>query len=211
MALYGRFVLREQPVEFVSFDEIWQSLRTSGVEEAIHSPFELRLSLAEGTQSSSIELAATDHPTPERLPAGIFQFDRKHLAALVEGIIHKLHLTQVSVIPVGHWRQLFEAVADGMVTIEKWRAIDSAATVELNTRDALTFLPADFHILRELIYCVLTEGRESVHGIALATTGSPLLIEVLPVGEIVVYTGRTDLQRVVSDLVAHAHALAKQS
>ncbi len=198
-------------MEFVSFVEIWQALRTSGVEEAMHSNAELRLSICEGPQSSSLELAAVDHPTPETLPADLLRFDRKHLAALVEGIIHKLHLTKVSVIPVGHWRQLFEAVADGMVAIEKWRAIDSAATVELNTRDALTFLPADFHILRELIYCVLTSGTERVHGIALATTGSPLLIEVLPVGEVVVYTGHTDLQRVVGDFVAHAHELAKQS
>ncbi|MSR69288.1 MAG: hypothetical protein EXS17_02955 [Phycisphaerales bacterium] len=197
-------------MEFVSFAEIWPSLRTSGVEEVKRSDQELRLSLAESSQSSSIELAAIDHPTAPALPADLIQFDRKRLAELVEGIVHKLHLTEVSVIPIGHWRQLFEAVAQGMGSIEKWRAIDSAAIVELNTRDALTFAPADFQILRQLVYCVLTAGSETVHGIALVTTGSALLIEVLPVGEVVVYTGRTDLQRVVADFVAHAHALANQ-
>lgn len=197
-------------MEFVSFEETWHALRFLGVQEVVYSTSELRLSITEGAQSSSIELAAIDHPTHTTLPADLLQFDRRNLAELVEGLIHKLHLTQVSVIPVGHWRQLFEVVADGMASIEKWRAIDSEAIVELNTRDALTFQPADFHILREFVYCVLTSGGESVHGITLTTTGHPLLIEVLPVGEVVIYTGRTDLHRVVRDFASHAHALANQ-
>ncbi|MSR29030.1 MAG: hypothetical protein EXS03_05570 [Phycisphaerales bacterium] len=179
-------------------------LRPVGVEESSRTPSELRLSLVEGPQSSCIEIAAIDHKAAARLPADMPRIDRATLPTVVEAIVHKLHLTAALVVPVGHWRQLFDAVAEGMAANEKWRATDSEATIELNTRDALQFLPADFHILRDLVRCVLTCGTDPAHGIAIATSGQAILVEVMPAGEVVVYTGRTDLATVVRELVIHA-------
>ncbi len=197
-------------MEFVSFEDAWRSLRPSGVEVVRDTPTELRLSLSESPQSSCIDIASTDHARARELPADVVQLDREKVASALEAIIHKLHLTEVYVIPVGHWRQLFEAVAPGMATNEKWRAIDSAAIVELNTRDALSFLPANFHILRDLVHVVLTAGTAAHHGISVAAVGSPLLFEVMPAGEISVFTGRTDLSRSVRDVLSHLHRTAKQ-
>ena len=145
----------------------------------------------------------------KKLPSDVIQLDRKNLADMVEAIIHKLRLTQVYVIPVGHWRQLFEAVAEGMATNEQWRAIDSAAIVELNTRDALLFVPANFHILRDLVRVVLTAGSKPIHGISIAAVGSPLLIEVMPAGEVSVFVGRSDLAHVVREVLNHPPGPAK--
>ncbi|MCX5664607.1 MAG: hypothetical protein NTY97_07915, partial [Planctomycetota bacterium] len=180
-----------------------------GAEVATQSESELRLSLTEGPQSSCIDIASSDHVMAKKLPAEVIQLDRKKLADMVEAIIHKLRLTQVYVIPVGHWRQLFEAVAEGMATNEQWRTIDSAATVELNTRDALLFVPENFHILRDLVRVVLTAGSEPIHGISIATVGSPLLIEVMPAGEVSVFVGRSDLAHVVREVLNHPPGHAK--
>jgi hypothetical protein len=193
-------------VEFVQFDEAWRVLRPIGVEEASRTASELRLSLAESPNSSCFDIAAADHPMVARLPSDMPRFARGTLPTIVEAIVHKLHLTAAYVIPVGHWRQLFDGVAQGMASIEQWRATDSEATVELNTRDALQFQPGEFHILRELVRCVLAAEHSAVHGIAVATAGSPILIEVMPAGEVTIYTGRADLAALVRDLVAHASA-----
>ncbi|MSQ90717.1 MAG: hypothetical protein EXS01_04890 [Phycisphaerales bacterium] len=166
------------------------------------SPNELRLSLAEGNQSSCLDIASSDHPMAKQLPPEVARLARSQLADLIEAIAHKLRLTQVYVIPIGHWRQLFEAVAEGMATNEGWRAIDSAATVALNTRDALLFLPANHHIMRDLVRTVLTAGSSTEHGISIATPGSPLLIEVIPTGEVSIYTGRTDLAHLVAEILS---------
>jgi hypothetical protein len=196
-------------VEFVSYQDAWRLLRPFGAEVATQSESELRLSLTEGPQSSCIDIASSDHAMAKKLPSDVIQLDRKNLADMVEAIIHKLRLTQVYVIPVGHWRQLFEAVAEGMATNEQWLAIDSAATVELNTRDALLFVPANFHILRDLVRVVLTAGSEPIHGISIATVGSPLLIEVMPAGEVSVFVGRSDLAHVVREVLNHPPGNAK--
>ncbi len=193
-------------MEFVQFDEAWRVLRPVGVEVVSHTANELRLSLTENPQSSCFDIASSDHPAQARLPNDMPRIARGTLPTIVEAIVHKLHLTTAYVIPVGHWRQLFDGVAQGMASNEKWRATDSEATVELNTRDALKFQPAEFHILRDLVKCVLAADDSATHGIAIATTGSPILIEVMPAGEIAIYTGRSDLAALVRDLVAHASA-----
>jgi len=193
-------------VEFVSFEEAWRLLKPIGVEVASQSEQELRLSISEGEHSGCIDIAASDHAHVAKLPVDMPRLPRAVLATSIEAIIHKLHLTQANVIPVGRWRELFEAVAEPMAVNEKWRAIDSAATVELNTRDALVFLPADFHILRDLALAVLTAGSASSHGIAICSGGSPVIIEVMPAGEVTIFYGKSELRRVVSDVLAHVQS-----
>lgn len=193
-------------MEFVSFEEAWRLLKPIGVEVASRTAEELRISISEGDHSGCMDIAASDHAHAAKLPSDIPRLSRAVLATSIEAIIHKLHLTQANVIPVGHWRELFEAVAEPMAANEKWRAIDSAATVELNTRDALVFLPADFHILRDLALAVLTAGSAPRHGIAICSAGSPMVIEVMPAGEVTIYYGKSELRRVVSDVLAHVQS-----
>ena len=44
------------------------------------------------------------------LPAGIRRVPRAEIAPIVEGIVHKLRLPEVVAIPVGRWRDVFDAV-----------------------------------------------------------------------------------------------------
>ncbi len=198
-------------MEFVSFEDAWRLLRPLGIEVVSQSENELRLSISESPQSSCIDVASTDHAQAKSFPSEVVQLDRKQIGDTIEAIVHKLRLTQVYVIPIGHWRQLFEAVAAGMATNEQWRAIDSAAIVELNTRDPLLFVPANFHILRDLVRVILTAGTAPVHGISITTVKTPLLIEIVPAGEISVFTARTELAHVVREVLLHPHGSAKPS
>lgn len=198
-------------VEFVAFEEAWRLLKPIGVEVSSRTAEELRLSISEGDHSGCIDIAASDHAHVAKLPADMLRLTRAGLATSIEAIIHKLHLTQAHVIPVGHWRELFEAVAEPMAANAKWRAIDSAATVELNTRDALVFAPADFHSLRELALAVLTAGSMPRHGISICSRGSPMVIEVMPAGEVTIFYGKSELHRVVSNVLAHVQSGAAAS
>jgi len=198
----------EDLVEFVGYTEAWRDLAQGGVVEAERTDAVLRVALEETPGGEVVEVAAVDHAHASQLPADVVRLSRDRMAELVERIVHKMHLTRVCVIPVGKWRQVFEAVADGMAQNEKWRAVDSAANVELNTRDPLVVQPADHHTLRDLVAAVLKHGTHPTHGIAMAAMGTPLVIEAMPAGELAVYAGKasiaTEVRHLLDQVVAKA-------
>lgn len=188
-------------MEFVGYSEAWRDLAQAGVVEAERTDRTLRVALEERPGGEVVEVAADDHAHASRLPPDVARLPRERIAELVERIVHKMHLTRVCVIPVGRWREVFEAVAQGMAANEKWRAVDSAANVELNTRDPLVVSPADHHTLRELVAAVMRHGSEPVHGIAVAAMGTPLVIEAMPAGELAVYAGKASIAAEVRHLL----------
>jgi hypothetical protein len=170
------------------------------VVEAERTDAVLRVALEETPGAEVVEVAADDHAHAAQLPSDVVRLPRDRMAELVERIVHKMHLTRVCVIPVGKWRQVFEAVAEGMAQNAKWRAVDSAANVELNTRDPLVVQPADHHTLRDLV-AVLKHGTHPTHGIAVAALGTPLVIEAMPAGELAVYAGKASIAAEVRHLL----------
>jgi hypothetical protein len=188
-------------VEFVGYSEAWRDLAQGGVVEAERTDAVLRVALEDTPGGEVVEVAAIDHVHASQLPADVVRLPRERMAELVERIVHKMHLTRVCVIPVGKWRQVFEAVAEGMASNAKWQAVDSTANVALNTRDPLMVEPADHHTLRDLVAAVLTRGTQPVHGIAVAAVGTPLVIEAMPAGEIAVYAGKASIAAEVRHLL----------
>jgi hypothetical protein len=57
----------------------------------------------------------------------VVSVEKDRLPKTVEHILHKLHLSQVLLIPVSKWRHLFDAVAFSMAENEEWQAVDTAA------------------------------------------------------------------------------------
>ena len=189
-------------MEFIEHPLTWSRLRAQGVLSAEEPEGELRIDLDDSTNVVTFDVAAHDHPDASRLPAGIVRVPRAEIGPIVEGIVHKLKLPEVVAIPVGRWRSVFEAVAKPMSAHGQWRAIDAAATVELNTRDPLLFGPEHHHLLRDLVDAV-TAGERATQGIAVVGVGMRVVIEVLPIGQMVVSAGDDHLAHPVRGIIEH--------
>ena len=59
---------------------------------------------------------------------------------IVEGVVHKLKLPEVVAIPVGRWRDVFDAVAKPMSVHAQWREIDAAAAEPMDERPRVEVL-----------------------------------------------------------------------
>ena len=193
-------------MEFVTFEEAWSLLRRLGLNKVTDAPNEMRFELTDSPSVVVLDVAANDHVDIKSLPKEMRRVPRNAIANFVEALVHKMHLQRTYVIPIGKWRQIFEAVSHGMVSNAAWRGVDTSASVELNTRDPLQFNLADAHTLRDLIKVILRDGRGIEHGITLCSDGAPLVIEVMPAGEMIIFAGRPDLAKQCEELLAHAKA-----
>jgi len=57
-----------------------------------------------------------------------------------------------------------------------------------------------------LIKVILRDGRGIEHGITLCSDGAPIVIEIMPAGEMIIFAGRPDLAKQCQELLAHAKA-----
>ncbi len=188
-------------MDFVEFDLAWKQLAPRGVVEASDASDSLRLALVEG--APVVDIAAKDHAREPSLPTEIRRMSRARMAELVEALVHKLHLQEVLVFPVGKWRQVFDAVSERMAKHELWAAIDGSASVELNRRDPIVFEQGDHHVLRALVQCVLESGGDNAQGIGVATPGAAIVLDVVPAGELSIFCGTPALEKQVLELIAH--------
>ena len=191
-------------MEFVDPEEAWAPLRRQGVVKAVDTPQELRLELADSDSVVVMDIAADDHPDAADLGEGIRRVPRGALANFIEAVVHKMHLQRTFAIPVGRWREIFDAVSEGMKDNAAWREVDTSASIELNRRDPLEFGPVNAHTLRDLIRTLLTAARGSEHGITLCSDGAPLVIEIMPRGEMILFAGHRNLAKQCEELLAHA-------
>jgi len=195
-------------VEFVSYSEAWAALQQQGLEEAERTDTELHLALRESPHLVVIDIAASDHRLAVSLPPEVSRVPRQAMPAIVEGLAHRLRLDPVLIIPVGRWREVFEAVSSGMAPNETWMAIDQMASVELNTRDPIMLGPVDHMTLRDLLRVILTDGTKDTQGVSVAAPGSSLLIEVLPSGQMILFMGNAHLAVTAREVIDHAVAAA---
>lgn len=191
-------------MEFVSYSEAWSALQQQGLEEAERTNTELHLGLRENDQVVVIDVAASDHRLAAKLPPQVRRVPRQTIPVIVEGLIHKLRLDPVLLVPVGCWREVFDAVSTGMAENEAWKAIDQMASVELNTRDPLLVSPGDQHTMRELLRVLLSDGSRDSQGISVAATGSSILIEILPCGQMILFLGNPMMARQAHEIIDHA-------
>jgi hypothetical protein len=130
----------------------------------------------------------------------VIELPREQLADAIDEIVHRLHLKQVLLVPVGKWGKIFDAVAFSLADNEDWQEFDATATVERNTRDPLLCEPGDFHTLIALVQAILNDAQGPDQALLLTTTAAPLLVEISPEGTIKVCCGN----QVMADEVAEA-------
>jgi hypothetical protein len=169
-------------VEFVAYDEAMELLKEQGVQEVEDENGQVRLELAGNDDVVHLHLASRESSCPPRAGAGVLPVEKERLPSAVDHIIHKLHLTQVLLIPVAKWRRVFDAVAFSMAENEEWQAVDTAATVELNTRDPLLCEPGDFQTVNALMKALLSDADSHDQGLLITTTAAPVVVELVPDG-----------------------------
>ena len=187
-------------MEFVEYGEAIQLLKEQGIRETSDGSECLGLELTDGDGTVvHLHLACKESTTAPREGAGVVPVEKDQLPAAIELIMHKLHLTQVLLIPVAKWRKVFDAVAFSLADNEEWQAVDTAATVELNRRDPLLCEPGDFHTLNALIKALFTDAESSDQGLMITTTATPLMVELVPEGAIRISLGNAVLADELAD------------
>lgn len=191
-------------MEFLQFDPVWRILSQDDVvtlngddpKEVDH----LQIDYAEERPVIRMTLGAREGYTPDVEGAEKLPISRAQAGMLIEAILHKLHLAPFLVFPIGTWRAVFNAVSPVLTDNEAWIALDSAATIKLNTRDPLEFELRDLHMLRLLIETILEHTDQLGQGISLATTSAPLLVEIEPDGGVLITIGNENLAMEIRSL-----------
>ena len=189
-------------MEFVDEKEVYEILSELGIERVTVSDERIELSMQGDTPVVMVHLACAESTATPSLGAQVVQVDKQRLPAIVEHILHLLHLSQVLLIPFGKWRNVFDVVAFSLAENENWQQVDAAATVELNQRDPLLCEPVDFPTLHDLLTTLFNDANDPDQGLMLVSTGTPIMIEIIPDGALRVNIGN----RVLADEVAEAFA-----
>lgn len=187
-------------MEFVQNDEVLDLLRDQEIEEVPDESGRVYMQMADGEGVVHLHLADEQCQSEPRLGARLIEMKRDRLAETVEGIIHKLGLDQVLLIPVGKWRDVFDAVAFSLAENEDWQEFDAASTIQLNTRSPLLCEPGDFQTLNALMHALVSDAENPEQGLMMLTTSAPVLLEFVPDGAVRLSVGRQVLADEVDEI-----------
>lgn len=176
-------------MEFVDHGETIEALKQQGIREVPDGEHLTSLVMDDSEDVAHLHLACSESRAAPLEGADLVPVEKDRLPDAVEHLLHKLHLSQVLLIPVGKWRKVFDAVAFSLAGNEDWQAVDTAATVVLNTRDPLLAEPADFHTINALIRALLRDAESPDQGLMITTTGAPVMIELVPDGAVRISIG----------------------
>ncbi len=167
-------------VEFVDHGETIEALKEQGLREVPDGENRIGLALDDSDSVVHLHLLYGESTCTPHEGADVVQVEKDQLPDALEHVFHKLHLSQMILMPVGKWRKVFDAVAFSLADNEEWQAVDTAATVVLNTRDPLVVGPGDFHTINALIKALLKDAEHPDQGLLITTTMAPLLVEIVP-------------------------------
>ncbi len=191
-------------MEFVDHGETIEALREQGLREVADGENLNGLALDDTHNVVHLHLVFNESACVPHEGADVVTVEKERLPDLVEHLLHKLHLSQVLLIPVGKWRNVFDAVAFSLADNEEWQAVDTAATVVLNTRDPLLAEPADFHTINALIKALLNDAENPEQGLMITTTTAPMVVELVPEGAVRISIGKPALADEVVETFASA-------
>ena len=189
-------------VEFIPASEAASVLEDHGLlsESTDDDHTYVRMRSGETVQHHRIMLEGCD--VEPRDGVEVFNIPPDQLSSVVDDVLHKLHHTQVLLIPVGKWRSVFDVVAFSLAANEEWQAVDAAATVELNTRDPLLANAGDLHLLCDLAKALLQDSDKPDQGLMLISVGQPVMLEIIPEGGVRLSFGNDAIAAELSEVYA---------
>lgn len=171
-------------MEFVKEQEALDVLRECGLERMPQGDDLIYLRMQDNDTVVHLHLSAEASSVEPHDDATVVPMPKSRFAPTLEHIIHRLHLDQLLLIPVGKWRAVFDCVAFSLADNEMWQEFDAAATVELNRRDPLLCTPADYSTICALIDALVSDGDQKSQGLMITCTAAPLLVELVPDGAV---------------------------
>jgi hypothetical protein len=190
-------------LEFVSHDEVVDLLGDYGIDEVAEGDGRMYLRMGDEEGVVHLHLADGGCQSKPHKGARVVKVDKSRLPKTLDHIMHRLHLNQALLMPVGKWRKVFDAVAFSLASNPAWQDIDATATVELNTRDPLLCEPADMRTVIELVAALINDATSSDQGLMMLATTSPVLVEVVPDGAVRISLGNQALADEVTEACAH--------
>lgn len=191
-------------MEFVKDIELADLYRELGITEDAQGEECIYLRMMDSDERAEYHLTSGANSVAPANGARVVTAKLDTLAGTIEHVIYRLHLAQIVLVPVGKWRNVFDAIAFSMASNEDWQEIDAAATVELNTRDPLLCDASDFPLLIELVNALLNDAESPEQGLYMLTGGVPLLIEVIPNGAVNISIGSPQVADEIDDIVSPA-------
>jgi len=171
-------------VDFVKEQEALEVLQECGLEQTPVGEDLVYLRMNENDDVVHLHLASEDSTVEPHDGAKVLTTPKDQFASILEHIIHRLHLDQILLIPVGKWRKVFDCVAFSLADNEDWQEFDATATVELNRRDPLLCGPPDYQTVVSLIEALINDAEEPSQGLMITCTAAPLLAEIVPDGAV---------------------------
>jgi len=172
-------------VEFVPYNEAKAWLTELGALERKDGD-SIRLVLdadaVSKTRPGEIVQATIGEASDERRDERHVDAKAETLGEIAEGILHKSHLNQILLIPVGQWRSVLDLLAFSLADDEDWLDIDAEASLHQNSHDALMIQPRQRHIIPKIVNALIESGDDPSHDLTIASVESPLLVEVRPSG-----------------------------
>ncbi len=169
-------------MEFVKEQEALEVLRECGLEQVPQGDDLIHLQMRANDDVVFVHLADEKSTIEPQPGARVVPLAKDQIPAVLEHIIHRLHLDQILLIPVGKWRRVFDCVAFSLAENESWQEFDASATVELNRRDPLLCTPADYSTVRALLDALVNDAEEQSQGLMVTATAAPMLLEFVPGG-----------------------------
>lgn len=184
-------------MEFLEFDRAWRTLSEEDVVTLSGDPPAelpaMQIDYDERRAAHRTIFASRPGHETDVADAEVLEIPRDRAGEVLEHILHKLHVAPLLILPIGRWRAVFDVVTPALADNEQWVAIDSEATVELNTRDPLMCDLRDLHLLRALVDTVLAHAETLEQGISIAAIKAPLLVEIEPAGGVLLTIGNESL------------------
>lgn len=171
-------------MDFVKEQEALEVLQECGLTQQPEGEDLVYLEMEDNDDVVHLHLKSDDSNVEPRDDARVIATPKTQFASILEHIIHRLHLDQILLIPVGKWRKVFDCVAFSLADNEDWQEFDATATVELNRRDPLLCGPADYQTVVALFEALVNDAEEPSQGLMITCTAAPLLLQIVPEGAI---------------------------
>lgn len=194
-------------MEFLDYTPTVQALRALGVCERKEGPltrFEIRPSPKVAAEVHCLCIGPKDALASAGDHAGNgarrIETRADGLPAFAESVIHRIHISEVVLIPVGTWGALLNAALMDLVSDESWLGVDAEASLHQKGRDPLAVNQGEAHIVKAITAALLKNGEAPDQDLTIAATGSPLLIEVARPGYIRVWCPNGAVAQSIAEL-----------